>query len=62
MKARVQSVHTQLKHAQLRWTGHTTRMPDERLPKTVFYGEIQGGKHFQCGQQKLYKDTLKASI
>ena len=32
-RAGMQSVHTLLKLAQLRWTGHVTRMSDERLPK-----------------------------
>ena len=36
-KAGMQSMHTVLKLAQLRWTGHVIRMPDERLPKKVFY-------------------------
>ena len=58
----MQSVHTLLKLAQLRWTGHVTRMPDERLPKKVLYGELQEGKRSQGGQKKRYKDTLKASL
>ena len=61
-KAKMQSVHTLLKLAQLRWTGHVTRMPDERLPKKVLYGELQEGKRSQGGQKKRYKDTLKASL
>ena len=58
----MQSVHTVLKLAQLRWTGHVTRMHDERLPKKVLYGELQEGKRSQGGQKKHYKDTLKASL
>ena len=62
----MQSVHTLLKLAllklaQLRWTGHITRMPDECLPKKILYGELQVGKHCHGGQKKRYKDTLKAS-
>ena len=57
----MQSVHTLLKLAQLTWTGHVTRMPDERLPKKVLYGELQEGKRSQGGQKKRNKDTLKAS-
>ena len=55
-------VHTLSKLAQLRWTGHVTRMPDERLPKKVFYGELQVGNRSQGGQKKRYKDTLKAAL
>ena len=51
-----------LKLAQLRWTGHVIRMPDERLPKKVFYGELQEGERSQGGQKKRYKNTLKASL
>ena len=62
-KANMQSVHTLLlKLAQLRWTGHVTRMPDERLLKKVLYGGLQEGKRSQGGQKKRYKDTLKASL
>ena len=58
----MQSVHTLLKLAQLRWTGHVTRMPDEQLPKKVFYGNPYEGKRSQCGQKKRNKDTLIASL
>ena len=61
-KAKMQSVNTLLKLAQLRWTGHVTRMPDEWLPKKVLNGELQEGKRSQGGQKKRYKDTLKASL
>ena len=50
-RAGVQSVHTLLKLAQLRWTGHVTRMPDECLPKKILYGE-QVGKCSHGGQMK----------
>ena len=61
-KAKMQSVQSLLSLAQLRWTGHVTRMPDERLPKKVLYGELQEGKRSQGGQKKRYKDTLKARL
>ena len=61
-RAKMQSVHTQLKLAQIRCTGHVSRMPDEWLPKEVFYGELREGNRSQAGQKKRYKDTLKASL
>ena len=61
-RAGMQSVHTLLKLAQLRWTGHVTRMPEERLPKKILYGELEMGNRSHGGQKKRYKDTLKASL
>ena len=61
-RAGMQSVHTLLKMAQLRWIGHVTRMPDERLPKKILYGELQVGQRSHGGQKKWYKETLKASL
>ena len=61
-RAGLQSIHTLLKLAQLRWTGHVTRMPDERLPKKILYGELQVGIRSHGGQRKRYKDTLKPPL
>ncbi|KAJ1171162.1 hypothetical protein NDU88_003033 [Pleurodeles waltl] len=37
-------------------------MSDIRLPKRLFYGELEEGKCTQGGQKKLFKDTLKVSV
>ena len=58
----MQSVHTLLKLAQLRWTSHVTRMPDESLPKKILCGELLVGKRSHGSQKKWYKDILKASL
>ena len=61
-RAGMQNVHTLLKLAQLRWTGHITRMSEGRLPKKILNGELEMGKRSHGGQKKRYKDTLKATI
>ena len=51
-RAGMQSAHTLLKLAQLRWTGHVTRMHEEHLPKKILYGELEMGKRSHGGQKK----------
>ena len=58
----MESIYAMLKRSQLRWAGHVCRMPDERLPKRLLYGELHHGKRSRGGQRKRYKDTLKASL
>ena len=50
-----------IKRAQLRWSGHLVRMADDRIPKTVFYGELGAGHRTPGGQRKRYKDVLKVT-
>ena len=61
-RASMPSIHTLLMKNQIRWAGHLTRMPDHRLPKRIFYGELRYGKRSQGGQRKRFKDTLKTSL
>jgi len=37
-------------------------MPESRLPKQLFYGELSKGKCSAGGQKKRYKDSLKVSV
>ena len=55
-------IHTLLKKSQLQWAGHVARMPDNRLPKKLLFGELQHGKHSLGGPKQRYKDTLKGSL
>ena len=61
-QADLPSIYTILMQSQLRWAGHVARMPDHRLPKWLFYGELQQGKRSHGGQKKRFKDTLKTSL
>ena len=61
-QAGLSSIRTIMMQSQLRWAGHVARMPDHRLAKRLFYGELQEGKRSQGGQNKHFKDNLKISV
>ncbi len=61
-KTGLSSIHTILMQSQLCWAGHVVRMPDHRLPKKLFYGELQQGQRSHGGQKKRFKDNLKAAL
>ena len=47
---------------QLPWAGHITRMEDVRMPKAVFFRELQEGKRNRGAPRKRYKDQLKKQL
>ena len=56
------SIFRMLRKTQPRWAGHVVRLPDERLPKRILYGELLTGVRSYGGQKKRFKDNLKASL
>ena len=48
--------------AHLHWSGHLTSMEDHRIPRVLFYGQLEFGKWSSGGQKKRYKDILKSTL
>ena len=61
-RSKSMSIGSMLMESQLRWSGHIARMPDYRLPKRVFFGELCSGNRSRGRPRKRYKDTLKVAL
>ncbi len=61
-EAECSSIESLLIKNQLRWTGHVLRMPDSRLPKQILFCELSAGQRSVGGQQKRFKDNVKADL
>lgn len=61
-KANCRSIEATITQHQLRWLGHVIRMPQDRLPRRVLYGQLHHGRRLAGGQKKRYKDQLKTSL
>jgi len=51
-----------LLQSQFRWVGHIVRMPDFRIPKQAFFGQLDIGCRLQGGPVRRYKDSLKINL
>ena len=47
--------------AILRWTGHVTRMGDERIPKRLLYGRLKTGRSRQ-GNHATYLNQVRGIL
>ena len=61
-RAGIPSIESMLLHRQLRWLGHVIRMPHNRLPHRVLYGQLQLGCRSVGGQNKRFKDHIKSIL
>ena len=61
-RASLPSKESILLQVQLRWAGHVTRMQDVRMPKAVFFSELQEGECDRGAPRKHYKDQLKRQL
>ena len=61
-KASPPSIESILLQVQLRCTGHVSRMEDTRIPKAVFFSELQEGKLDHGAPRKRYIDQLKRQL
>ena len=58
-RASLPSMKSTLLQMQLRRADHVTRMEDVRMPKAVFFSELQEGKRNRGAPRKRHRDQLK---
>ena len=58
----ISGIETFLLQSQFRWVSHIVRMPDFRIPKQAFFGQLARGCRLQGGPVRRYKDSLKINL
>ena len=53
------SVESQLRSKRLRWLGHTFRMPNDRLPEKLLFGQVKGTR--TSGRPRLIYNDVASS-
>ncbi|XP_014784919.1 uncharacterized protein LOC106879754 [Octopus bimaculoides] len=61
-QANTPSIEMILIRSQMRLVGHLARMQDDRLPKQLFYGELQRGKRPRHNPKKRFRDAVESNL
>ena len=56
-----QSIQTMIMNNRLRWSGHVTRMADERMPKRMMFGKLQTARP-PGGTKQRWKDCVQQDL
>jgi len=57
-KTEITPVEHLLAQRQLRWLGHLIRLPDNRPPRRLLYGELSQGQRSAGGPKKCFSDHI----
>ena len=61
-RASLPSIDSLLLQVLLHWAGHVTRMEDVRMPKAIFFSQLEEGKRDRGVPRKCNKDQLKRQL
>ncbi len=62
LKTECESVEATIRERRLLHAGNLVRMDDDRLPKILFYGELDAGKKKPGGQAKTWRQCLRNDL
>ena len=60
-RCKIGSIQSLVESAVLRWTGHVTRMSNDRIPKKLLYGRLASGKGTK-GNHASYRNQVKCIL
>jgi hypothetical protein len=60
-RCKIGSIQSMVESAVLRWTGHVTRMSNDRIPKRLLYGRLASGRGSR-GNHASYMNQLRRTL
>ena len=61
-RCNISGIESFVRKCQFRWAGHMSRMPNDRIPKQLLFGQLEQGHPHQGGPKLRYKDSIKANM
>lgn len=58
----MQRIENIIRQRRLRWVGHLSRRPEDRIPHKIAFSELKKGRRPQYKPKKRWIDLLKEDI